>query len=258
VTAASVTQLNLSNGGTAMITGATSGTALTFAYTPASNASNVTVTGLASGTLTDGAGNSVTNFGDTICFYPGTSIATPTGERPVETLAIGDLVLTREGRTMPVRWMGRQTVSTVFADKLRVLPIRITAGALGPNMPVRDLLVSPDHALLVDGILVQAGALVNGSTIRREHAVPERFTYWHVELADHSLILAEGVPAETFVDNVDRLAFDNWTEHEALYGDLPAIPELSLPRAKAARQVPMAVRARLAERANLVVGRAAA
>ncbi len=185
-----------------------------------------------------------------LCFYPGTLIATPDGARAVETLSIGDLVLTAEGESRPVRWMGRQTVTTIFGDKQRVLPIRIQAGALGENLPARDLLVSPDHALLVEGVLVQAGALVNGTTITREAAVPASFTYYHVELADHSLILAEGVPAETFVDNVERLAFDNWAEHEALYGDLPAIPEMALPRAKAARQVPMAVRRLIEARAR--------
>lgn len=193
-----------------------------------------------------------------LCFMKGTRIATPDGEVAVETLKIGDLVLTAEGKAMPVRWIGRQTVSTIFADPLRVLPIRITAGALGENLPVRDLLVSPDHALLVDGVLIHAGALVNGTTIRRESDVPTTFTYYHVELADHSLILAEGVPAETFVDNVDRLAFDNWEEHEALYGDLPPIPELELPRAKAQRQVPMATRQRLAARAAALLGEVAA
>src|SRR4051794_5328758 len=84
-----------------------------------------------------------------ICFYPGTCIRTPVGEVAVETLRIGDMVLTAEGRAMPVRWLGRQTVSTLFADPLRVLPIRIAAGALAENLPARDLLVSPDHAILV-------------------------------------------------------------------------------------------------------------
>jgi hypothetical protein len=181
---------------------------------------------------------------------PGTLVATPSGERAVETLRAGDLVLTAEGDAKPVRWLGRQTVSTRFADPLRVLPVRIVAGALGEGLPRRDLLVSPDHALLVDGGLAQAGALVNGTTVRREAAgaVPEVFTYWHVELADHSLVLAEGVPAETFVDNVARLAFDNWAEHGAAADPAPAA-EMALPRAKSARQVPAATRRRLAERA---------
>ena len=191
---------------------------------------------------------------DPVCFMPGTLVATPAGERAVETLKAGDLVLTADGRAAPVRWLGRQTVSTRFADPLRVLPIRITVGALGENLPKRDLLLSPDHAVLVDGVLIQAGALVNGATILREDAVPEVFTYWHVELADHSLILAEGVPAETFVDNVDRLAFDNWDEHEALHGTDAPIPEMGLPRAKSRRQVPAAVHQRLAARAEALLG----
>ncbi len=183
-----------------------------------------------------------------LCFYPGTLIRTPEGDVAVETLQIGDLVLTSDGKAMPVRWIGRQTVATLFADPLHSLPIRITAGALGENQPVRDLLVSPGHALLVDEVLIHAGALVNGATIRREQDLPNVFTYYHVELADHSLILAEGVPAETFVDNADRAAFDNWEEHLALYPEGCSIAELPLPRAKAHRQVPTKTRERLAAR----------
>ena len=116
----------------------------------------------------------------------------------------------------------------------------------------RDLRLSPDHAVLVDGALIQAGALVNGTSIVRETAVPKVFVYYHVELDDHSLILAENTPAETFIDNVDRLAFDNWAEHEALYPDGKQIEELPYPRAKARRQVPVQMRVRLAERAQAI------
>ncbi len=227
---------------------ATAGTASGFYATTSSGTYFFSKTIATNQPVTYGTGDTV------ICFYPGTLVRTPDGEVAVETLTIGDLVLTSEGKAMPVRWLGRQTVSTLFADPLRVLPIRIQAGALGDSLPTRDLLVSADHALLVDGVLIQAGALVNGTTITREHAVPQVFTYWHVELADHSLILAEGVPAETFVDNVDRLAFDNWDGHEALHGDQPAIAEMDLPRAKSARQVPIATRQRLAAHAAAVSG----
>jgi hypothetical protein len=186
----------------------------------------------------------------TVCFLAGTRIATPAGETPVEDLAIGDLVLTADGHAAPVRWVGVQTVATRFADPLRSFPIRIMAGALGPNLPLRDLLVSPDHALFLDGVLIQAGALVDGTTIVRESAMPERFTYFHVELDDHALILAEGVAAETFLDTVTRRRFDNWADYEARYGDTgPVLAELPAPRIKSSRQLPQAVRRRLAAQA---------
>jgi hypothetical protein len=183
----------------------------------------------------------------TVCFLAGTIIRTPAGETPVESLAVGDLVLTADGRAAPVKWVGIQTVVSVFADPLRAFPIRITAGALGEGMPARDLFVSPDHALFLDGVLVQAGALINGTTIVRESTMPERFTYFHVELEDHALILAEGVPAETFLDTVTRRRFDHFADDEAHYGDTgPVIAELPAPRVKSARQLPAALRARLA------------
>ena len=96
--------------------------------------------------------------------------------------------------------------------------------------------------------------MVNGASVVRETNVPQTFTYYHVELDDHSLILAENTPAETFVDNVDRLAFDNWEEHKALYPDGKAIVEMPYPRAKAQRQVPRTIREHLAERAAVLLG----
>jgi Hint domain len=188
-----------------------------------------------------------------LCLMPGTKISTPKGEIAVETLSRGDLVVTTDGRAAPVAWIGRCTVSTRFADPLRVLPIRIRADALGDNTPSCDLLLSPDHAVLVDGVLVHASALVNGSSIVRETNVPAQFTYYHIELEDHSLILAENTAVETFIDHADRLAFDNWQEHETLYPDGNAIIEMPYPRAKGYRQVPRSIRERLAERSALLV-----
>jgi hypothetical protein len=187
-----------------------------------------------------------------VCFMAGTMIRTHDGEVAVETLKRGDLVLTSDGLAQPVCWLGRQTISTRFADPLRTWPVRIKAGALAENVPFRDLVLSPDHAVLVDGALIHAGALVNDTSIVRETMVPEIFTYYHVELDDHSLVLAENTPAETFVDNVERLAFDNWDEHEALYPEGKPITELPYPRAKGRRQVPVYVRVLLAERAEII------
>jgi hypothetical protein len=184
-----------------------------------------------------------------ICFMAGTRIATPTGEVTVETLKRGDMVLTTDGVARPVTWLGKQTVSTLFADPVRVWPVRIKAGALAPNSPSRDLVLSPDHAVFVDGVLIQAGALVNGTSVVRELTVPRSFVYYHVELEDHALILAENAPSETFIDNADRMAFDNWEEHEALFPKGKVIEELPYARAKGPRQVPVRVRVALAERA---------
>ena len=193
------------------------------------------------------------------CFLAGTYIATPHGDVPVESLKMGDLVLTAAGEAVPVRWMGIHTAVTRFANRLRVMPVRIKAGALGAdqageNLPQRDLLVSPDHAMFIGGALIQAGALVNGSSITRETTMPERFTYYHVEVANHALILAEGAVTETFVDHVDRMNFDNWAEYEALYGHETRVRELPYPRVKSARQIPLALRHFLGARAIALGG----
>ena len=185
-----------------------------------------------------------------LCFLTGTRVLTPDGDTAVEALAVGDLVTTSDGRRAPMRWIGRQTFSRTFADPLRVLPIRIKAGALADNVPRRDLLLSPCHAVLVGDLLIQAGALVNGASIVRETDMPATFVYYHVELDDHALILAEGVAAETFIDNAERMAFDNWEEHERLYPRGHVIDEMPLPRAQSHRQVPAAVRSMLSARSD--------
>jgi hypothetical protein len=189
------------------------------------------------------------NAGAPGCFVAGTLIATPTGQVPVESLAPGDLVLTADGRVMPVRWLGRSVISRVFADPVRVLPIRIRAGALGENLPVRDLVVSPGHAIRVDDVLVNASALVNGTSIVRQETAPLVFTYYHVELDTHALLLAEGAPAESFLDGVEDMGFANWDEREATAGE-----EMPYPRVKSQRQLPREVRERLAARAAALFG----
>jgi len=184
-----------------------------------------------------------------LCFGAGTMIATPDGERAVETLAAGDMVLTANGAAKPVRWLGRSTRSRAFADPTRVYPIRIKAGALGESLPVRDLLVSPGHAVLIDGVLVQAAALVNGTSIVREMAMPETFTYYHVELDGHELLVAEGVATESFLMGVEDMGFDNLAARPAVS---VAPTEMAYPRVKAARQVPASVRDMIAARAAAI------
>ena len=139
----------------------------------------------------DAAGNqsaASTAFHVTIvCFLSGTMIACPDGERAVETLDVGDLVLTFDGCAVPVKWIGRQTLSPMFGMPEGRWPVCITAGALGNNLPVRDLRLTADHALLIDNVLVQAGALVNGTTVRRipPSELGKRFVVYHIETENH-------------------------------------------------------------------------
>ena len=184
----------------------------------------------------------------TLCFAAGSLIRTPNGEKPVETLAIGDEVTTASGRNVPVKWIGRQTVSTMFTPAGRGTLVRFAAGSLGDGLPHSDLGVTADHAMLVDDILIHAGALLNGSTITQvpKSELGERFTVYHIETEEHEIILANGTPTETFIDNVSRSVFDNYDEFHALYGDVPEMEELPHPRAMSARQVPPAIKAKLA------------
>ncbi|WP_127559313.1 Hint domain-containing protein [Nioella ostreopsis] len=181
------------------------------------------------------------------CFAAGTGIATPNGEVAVETLAIGDLVLTAEGASVPVKWIGRQTVFPMFGPADRLMPVRFAAGSLGDGLPRTDLTVTADHGMLVEDVICHAGALVNGTTITRVplSEMGERYTVYHVETEAHEIILANGAPAETFIDNVSRRVFDNYAEFEALYGEVPEMEELPYPRAMSARQVPERLRKQL-------------
>ncbi|MEM9223197.1 MAG: Hint domain-containing protein [Pseudomonadota bacterium] len=184
----------------------------------------------------------------TVCFAAGTLIATPSGERAVESLAPGDMVLTADGRAVPALWIGHQTLSKRFTPSERFQPVRVMAGALGDALPHTDLVLTPDHALIIDGVAVNAGALVNGTSIVRVPLaeLDERVTYFHVETAAHDVILANGAPAETYVDYVTRQAFDNYAEYEARFGDqLRTIAEMDMPRAMSRRQVPSTILARI-------------
>ncbi len=183
------------------------------------------------------------------CFAAGTAIATPDGEVAVEALSPGDLVLMDDGRAVPVTFVGRQTLAAFFVPEARSL-VRIAAGALGDGLPKRDLVLTGDHALLLDGVLVNAGALLNGTTIARVQraALPARFTVYHVETAGHDVILAEGVPAETFMDAKGRQRFDNHADYVPPPSGERKI-ENAAPRVTSPRQVPARVLARIASAA---------
>jgi hypothetical protein len=175
---------------------------------------------------------------------PGTAISVPGGATAVETLAEGDLVCLHDADPAPVRRIARRTASALFADPLHVEPICIRAGALGDALPRRDLLLSPDCAVLLDGALIQAGALVNDRSICRGPAPELSIAYDQVVLDMHSLIIAEGIAVETYCD-IAQLSHRAGDPADLTAADDFFAAEMDLPRAKSHRQVPYAVRARL-------------
>ncbi|MEM8870144.1 MAG: Hint domain-containing protein [Pseudomonadota bacterium] len=155
--------------------------------------------------------------GDLICLASGTRVLTANGERCIEDLEIGDLVITRDNGAQEVRWIGSRTLAP---DHLRTFtkhqPVRIRAGALGRNLPERDLLVSPNHRMLISdwkaealyglpSALVAAKDLINDQSIYRDTSISE-VEYVHVLFDRHEIIFAEGAETESFHPHADGLA----------------------------------------------------
>ncbi|WP_284944117.1 Hint domain-containing protein [Acidisoma cladoniae] len=164
-----------------------------------------------------------------VCYSRGTHVLTPTGEVPIETLKIGDPLVTRFGGIQPIRWIGRQSYAARFVQTNRDQhPVRIAAGALGDRLPARDLFVSPDHSMLIGEVLILAKCLVNGVTITQD-AVPEEIHYYQIEFERHDCLIAEGTWSESYADVVGlRGRFHNAAEFAALYPTYQAPTALRL------------------------------
>jgi Hint domain len=147
--------------------------------------------------------------GSVACFAAGTRILTTNGEVAVEALQAGDrVVAVRRGGFAPVRWIGHRRVDLRRHPRpWDVNPVLIRAHAFGPDRPSRELRLSPDHAVYVDGALFRARDLLNGATIVQEDVAT--ITYFHVELDAHDVLIANGLPAESFLDTGNRSAFAN-------------------------------------------------
>ncbi|HEY0913017.1 MAG TPA: Hint domain-containing protein, partial [Bradyrhizobium sp.] len=158
------------------------------------------------------------------CYCPGTLILTSRGERPIEQLAIGDRLVTRSGARRRIRWIGRRSYAGRFAaGQKHILPICIKAGALEAGLPRRDLWISPQHAMYLEGVLIEAKDLTNGVSIVQADQV-EKVEYFHVELETHDVIFAEGALSESFLDDGSRGIFHNAPEYHALYPDTTDVP----------------------------------
>jgi Hint domain len=192
------------------------------------NAADTQIETIALGQSHTGFTFSVDTATDTIttdmpCYVAGTRILTATGERMVESLLQGDIALTLangELAAQPVTWLGRRRIDlTAHPHPETVAPIRIRRGTFADNMPHTDLLVSPDHAIFVDSKLICARQLINGTTIYQEKGWTS-VEYFHVELDSHAILLAEGLPAESYLNTGNHGFFANSGEPLVLHPDL--------------------------------------
>jgi hypothetical protein len=143
------------------------------------------------------------------CFTAGTRILTVRGEVAVEDLRVGDLLITHAGEEQAITWIGHRLIDiAVHSRPETVQPVMIAPDALGDGVPACRLLVSPDHGLFLDGVLVPAKALLNWTTIRQDNTAAQ-VEYYHLELGRHDIIFAAGTPAESYLDTGHRSVFDN-------------------------------------------------
>jgi hypothetical protein len=184
-----------------------------------------TLAGGSSLVLTNGGGNQTLHFATsisefivttgafgtditTICFCTGTKIRTPNGEVQVEALAVGDTVVTRGGNTQKIAWIGHGKVLATRGKRGPATPIIVRKGAFANNVPNADLHVTKGHAFYFDGVLIPAEFLVNHKTILWDDRAQEVEIY-HVELATHDVLFANGAPAESYRDDGNRWLFQN-------------------------------------------------
>ena len=144
----------------------------------------------------------------TPCFTPGTLIATPKGERRVEDLVAGDRVITRDNGIQDIRWVGRRTLDGEGLKQAPHLqPVLIQQGALGFDLPERDMMVSPDHRMLVANdktalhfeereVLVAAKHLTGMAGV--DAVVTTTVTYIHFMFDRHEIVLSDGSWTESF------------------------------------------------------------
>ena len=162
------------------------------------------------------------------CFCAGTYLLTDRGEVAVETLRVGDLVpVVLRDLPATIVWIGHRRVDCQrHPTPEKVWPIRIAPHAFGRGQPARTLWLSPDHAVFADGVLIPVKHLINGTTVRQ--VAQAQVTYWHVELDTHDVLLAEGMPCESYLDTGCRNAFTNGGGVTMLHPEFEPHPDSQL------------------------------
>lgn len=165
-----------------------------------------------------------------VCFTAGTMIITQQGERPVEELLPGDMILTMDNGFQPLRWTGQRTVPA----QGKLAPIHFEPGALGNDRPLR---VSPLHRMLVAGwrvqmhfgereVLVPAMSLVNDRSVRQIEG--GEVTYVHIMFDRHEIVYAEGIPSESFMPGEQGLTAMGEACRDEIYTLFPELREIGL------------------------------
>ncbi|PQV58509.1 Hint domain-containing protein [Defluviimonas denitrificans] len=169
-----------------------------------------------------------------ICFAQGTAIETDHGPVAIETLGVGDLVMTWGGDVAPIRWISKREITARGLHHNPALcPIRLSAGSLGTGIPKRDLMVSPQHRILASSavarrmfgqpeVLVAAHRLVGLPGIFVADEV-EAVSYYHILLDRHEILVAEGCPAESLYPGPEAMKSIPSTVRKILSAGVPAL-----------------------------------
>ncbi|MCG4273024.1 Hint domain-containing protein [Acetobacter senegalensis] len=146
-----------------------------------------------------------------ICFLSNSMIRTPEGDVPVQDIQVGDSVVAYVDGQQQVRkvvWAGkaRVAVKAGLSDDEAGYPVRILKDALAEGVPYKDMLVTPEHCLFFNGLFTPVRMLVNGASIFYDHSITS-YDYYHIETEQHSVIVADGVMTESYLDTGNRGSF---------------------------------------------------
>ncbi|ATJ90512.1 hypothetical protein HK16_10480 [Acetobacter senegalensis] len=162
---------------------------------------------------TDANGNTVLTAVDysNICFLAGSMVRTPEGDVAVETLRSGDQVVAYvdgQNVTRDVVWAGvaHAKIKADMPDDVAGYPVRILKNAISEGVPYKDMLITAEHCLFIDGKMVPARMLVNGATIFYDRSITD-YDYYHIETAEHSVLIVDGMLTESYLDTGNRAAF---------------------------------------------------